>query len=106
MLLRLPPAPARPLGRAAHRAPHAERKQHPGHGAAGHAASNSGLRAACTGAPRSKAVFTPDADPFAPGGISFFVFFFILCRAPTFPTESTPPQPAALPTVQVSGRWE
>lgn len=36
MLLRLSPAPVRPSGHAVHRAPDAERNQHPGYGAAGH----------------------------------------------------------------------
>ena len=36
MLLRLSPAPVRPPGHAVHRAPDAERNQHPGYGAAGH----------------------------------------------------------------------
>lgn len=36
LLLRLSPAPERPFGHAVHRAPDAERHQHPGYGAAGH----------------------------------------------------------------------
>lgn len=37
MLLRLSPTLVRPFGHAVHRAPDAERNQHPGYGAAGHA---------------------------------------------------------------------
>lgn len=36
MLLRLSPTLVRPLGHAVHRAPDAERDQHPGYGTAGH----------------------------------------------------------------------
>lgn len=37
MLLRLSPTLVRPSGHAVHRAPDAERNQHPGYGAPGHA---------------------------------------------------------------------